>query len=466
MRVILTESRVDYARILEILTQSKPANEADPNYNYYKQLARWAEPGRTQASKGISLDKANTAIKISDRSLLDKNPTKLAKRYNNLGSLLTALKTLMDQEGKYNPNNATSQLIQKTTVDVLASLSGLKNQKEPGQGPAKPDSSQKPDPESTQESESNVNGRRDWTAYRAEKLAKVKPASKALSEFYDEYYSVEYAGVKPEKKREIVAKLKSLDKILIPEFNKLGYNPEVNPFASFLKILIKNKFDIFEKLTYNTYGAIHNSFIDRHITGNMLGQKFDETNILFCSDLYNKNGLDIVNYLDLQKQTLAAGKNSDIKNLIAKIFIQQDVEGETYDKKVNNLKELSSPVLPGADVAKLKSEPEIRELYRNLFGHEAKNKENDDLTKIVNETENDIILDMIYYLKSQYEAVLDDEDEAGIVKWLEDFNYKRNTTKIETSKEILSRYSKMRSAQTVLRLIGKLEAKKRKEAKK
>ena len=196
----------------------------------------------------------------------------------------------MDQEGKYDSSSALSNLIQKTTLEILASLSGIKDP-----NPVPPEESEKlenpVEPEGTKESEGPKEPEEstepvkpaekitDWTAERAKRLAQTNEPTKVLKQFYNDYYSQEYAGVQsPENDtNNIVSKLKSLDKILIKEFTKLGYNPSVNPLAQFLKILIKLKKDssrqskIFDKLTTNTYGAIHNSFINRYITGNMLG---------------------------------------------------------------------------------------------------------------------------------------------------------------------------------------------------
>jgi hypothetical protein len=155
----------------------------------------------------------------------------------------------------------------------------------------------------------------------------------------------------------------------------------------------------------------------------MLGQKFDEKNILFCSDLYNKNGLDIVSYLDLQNQALAAGENSDIKNLVAKIFIQQNVSGDTYGEKINNLKNLKEPTLPGAPEAKLKSELEIRELYRHLFGTAAnKTMDNNTINKILDyAVKQGIAQDLLWFLLAQ----------KGFTKM-----YKRT---VETAKNVLNK---------------------------
>lgn len=444
-KIYLTEA-IDSDSILRILTQSNPINKADPKYNYYKKLAVWANSNRRQLSiKNVDLN----TIKLSDRGLLSSN--KLNTRYNSLGSLLDALKNLMDSEGSY--KSARAKLIQQTTLEILASLSKI--------------------PDNTEEEKPQLYEGMDWTAEKAKRLANAKePTSEVLEKFYNDYYNIEYAGGTSAKAGDpnIVSKLKSLDKILIPEFNALGYNPTVNPLAQFLKILIKQKRDIFNKLTTNTYGAIHNSFIAHAITGNMLGN-YSETNILFCTDLYNYKGLDIVNYLVLQNQTNSElkkdSKHSSVKNLIAKMFIQQSVSGDTYEEKINNLLELENVILPSAPEAKLRSELEIRELYRYLFGHDAEEIRKSDISKIVQESAGkNAILDMVYYLISQYKLKADFETEVS--NWLKDTKYKPENKKIAESKEILAKYSNMELSE-ITALIDKLRAyyiKKQREEKK
>lgn len=439
-KTYLTEAyAVDTQVILSILTQNKPANKEDPKYSYYTKLANWVNSDHKQQKlKNIELNN----IKLTDRGLIEKR--KLVNKYSTLGHLLLALKNLMDQEGKYNPKNELSKLIQQTTLEILAGLSGIKDVDEQTAEPDDEDSSD----------ETAVRKGKDWTAYKAKKLASDKPTSKALEEFYDEYYSVEYADVEsPDADtRGIVAKLKSLDKILIPEFNKLGYNPEVNPFASFLKILIKEKFDIFKKLTFNTYGAIHNSFIEEHITGNMLGQKFDKTNILFCNDLYSKDGLSIVEYLSLQKQARNAQEKSEYAsdaNLIAKIFIRQPDESENFTEKVKALLAAKDAIVPGNKDAKLRSILEIRDLYRDIFKAEAEQPktkvDNKTVANIIKEAEQkNVILDMI-------ELILDQKEYAGSTKyseeaqkietWLEARNHTSTRKAKVDSKKILLNYS-------------------------
>ncbi len=452
-KIYLTEA-IDSQSVLKILiNKNKQIDTNHPKYNYYKALADWANPRQQEKIKKVDL----SAIKLSDRSLIGK---KLINRYNTLGSLLDTLKNLMDQEGRYNPESELAQSLQQMTVEILAALSKLEDNsklpEDPEEDPIEPE-----EPEEDPKEPENAKGR-DWTAYKAEKLAntKNKNPSDVLDEFYNEYYSVEYAEVESpaEDTQGIVAKLKSLDKILIPEFNKLGYNPEVNPFASFLKILIKHKRDIFNKLTTNTYGAIHNSFIAKSITGNMLGQKFDETNILFCSDLYNNNGLDIVEYLSLQKQAIDAAesnnKYSDDNKIIAKIFIQQDIPGNSYDEKIKNLLDATEVMLPGNDNAKIKSINEIRELYNYLFKSVAKKAVNSKTAKEILEQAKakDIVLSMIRYIldqnefTSKYTKLAQDTEE-----WLKTtFNYNRNEEKINQSKAVLSNYIINASAENIL----------------
>lgn len=451
VKTYLTEAyAIDNKSILRILTQDKQINKADPNYNYYEKLANWANSGgRQQKLKNVDLN----SIELSDRGLITKN--KMITEYTTLGHVLLALKNLMDQEGRYNPESELSRLIQLTTLEILGGLSGIKDPKK-----SDPESDPEPDPEPDPELDPDPkpdpkSGKsRDWTAYRAKKLANAakenKTTSKVLDEFYDEYYRTEYAGIKPEKEQEILAKLKSLDKILIPEFNKLGYNPEVNPFAQFLKILIEKKPKIFEKLTFNTYGAIHNSFIEKHVTGNMLGN-YNEGNILFCEDLYNKNGLDIVEYLDLQKQALDKAetddKYSNSKNqLIAVLFIQQKPLSDNYEENIEQLLTAENILLPAKDAAKVKSLLEVQELYRYLFKTETKKAVDiKTVVDIVNKAENqNIILDMIKLILAQNEYAGSAQyvkEAQKIDNWLDKRNHTYTKKNIIACREILLKYT-------------------------
>lgn len=408
--IILVEARIDNLSILRILTQNKQIDKADTNYNYYVQLANWANSQQEKTGK-IDLN----TIKLSDRSLIQKG--KLANNTKHLGATLERLKNLMDQEGKYDSNSELSNLIQQTTLEILAGLSGIKN--------PKPENEDEDDNDS--EDEKYPEGKIDWTAYKAKQLAEAsknnKSISEVLEEFYEFYYRKEYAGLKSKKEPDtdgIVAKLKSLDKILIPEFNKLGYNPEVNPFASFLKILIERKTKnstIFDSLNTNNYGAIHNSFIDRKITGNMLGRwdADSESNILFCEDLYSYKGLDIVKYLSIQKSLLDRAKSDDRFSaepslLAVKLLIHQNETGDTYADKVNALLNISKPIKPIDKGAKLRSALEISELYTYLFKDKLSNNEKTDQEKerekviklVIDQAEFDgILADMIYYIIRQ-----------------------------------------------------------------
>ena len=490
-KIILTEAYVDVNEILKILTQSSPANSTHPKYSYYKKLANWAnEKHRQQNLKNINLED----IELSDSHFFPNNRLyitgKIIKQYNTLGHLLEALKNLMKQEGKYNPDSELSNLIQKTTVEVLAGLSGIKDTtpeepKEPEEpkNPKDPDESEDPkEPEEPKEPNSPSGKHIDWTAERAKRLAHANgtPTSKILDQFYNDYYSQEYAGVAtPEEDLEdIVSKLKSLDKILIQEFTKLGYNPEVNPLAQFLKILIKlkkeNKSKIFDKLTPNTYGAIHNSFIKKTITGNMLGKWSQNSiaNILFCEDLYNHTGLEIVEYLANQHSILDAAKgdkrfSDDPKLLVAKLLVQQKNFGKTYEEKVKNLLDLPNVLWPTQPDAKLRSISEISELYTYIFpGHNvrsAKTEEEQETADKLNTItglakHKKVVLSMIQLIIHQdsFEKTYPKETD-WYKKWLAEIAYTPNDRNIAISNEILSDGYNLTTADK-LALVNKLRA--------
>jgi hypothetical protein len=456
--IYLTEAyAIDNNSILRILTQNKQINRSDPNYSYYAKLATWAnENGRQQKLKNIDLN----ALSLSDKGLVEKR--KLTTRYTTLGHLLNDLKNLMDQEGKYTPSSEISKLVQQTTLDILTQLSKPKvadTQEE------EPDNKE-PENENGSESENNADEPElyegmDWTAEKARRLeaAEGEP-SEMLDKFYDDYYSVEYAGKTKNSAGDssIVAKLKSLDKILIQEFNALGYNPAVNPLAQFLKLLIEYKPDIFNKLTTNTYGAIHNAFIAKSITGNMLGN-YNAGNILFCTDLYNRNGLDIVNYLSLWKKAYnkADGNNTAKNILAAKIVLKQPrAVGKTYGEKVDSLKKLQADavVAPGDSDAKLRSTSEIQELYRYIFRADtAEEEEEEELVKkevnsktIINildeAAKQNVMLDMIRLILGQ-KAYTNAYPEAAqkIKYWLEKRRYEPVQKNIDDSRRILSKYA-------------------------
>lgn len=416
-KTYLTEN-VDKNAILKILTQGNPSSTNNPQY---RQLADWA--GRRQSKiKNIEL----RSLKISDSSLIGKQ---LNNRYNTLGSLLNTLKNLTDSQGD---NAEIATLVQQITLEILEDL------KAKDEGNVQP------------KEEANLYEGMDWSAEKARRLTAARESGEAISEvldkFYDDYYRTEYAGGTDEG---IITKLKSLDKILIPEFNALGYNPEVNPLAQFLKILIEQKPDIFNKLNANNYGAIHNSFIDKKVTSNMLGN-YDKGNILFCSDLYNKNGLDIVEYLSLQNGALSKAK-SDLKGftsknqLIAVLFIQQKPLSDNYVQNINELKKATNILLPTANTAKVKSLLEIRELYRHLFGAVPERKvDQKDLDNIVKRVvEENIIFSTIQYLLEQDDLEAYDKVTIQVLKkWLTDIGYRtRNKKAIDKAKKILSGYS-------------------------
>lgn len=494
--VILVEAapKVNDNQLLSILTQSNPFDKDDQNIEYYRAVKTRLHQKRLEInSKGIELDKNKTKIAISDRSLIDKAPQKLQSYYSSIEGLLKTLWELMLSEGKFGQNAEMSNLIQKTTLEILEGLLNMKNPKDdpedpeedpeedPDETPEEPKKDPEPDPE--EDENLTASSTRDWTAYKAKKLANPngKKTSEILDEFYEEYYKIEYAGLKDKEEKDpngIVDKLKSLNKILIPEFNKLGYNPQANPFAQFLKILIKlkkeNKSTIFDKLTINNYGALHNSFIDRHITGNMLGNYSDKTKktIIFCDDLYNYNGLDIVNYLALQKTVLDAAKadtrySNDPELIVAKMFIQQSVPEDSskpfdYKEKVNKLLSPETDAkLPSESGTKMRSWLEISEMVQVVFGVTAKkNLSKKDRDFIIAQAKSqNIILDMVYLLLAQNSFIKDYPSKAEEAeKWLtpKQNTYKHTNENIKKCKDLLKKY--MLDSGNIKELVGALMA--------
>ena len=483
--VILIESRIDGNSILRILTQNKQINRTDPNYNYYKKLADWAN---SKQEKTGPIDLGTMAL--SDNTLLTSGS--LTKNTNHLGHTLNQLKNLMDQKGKYDVANANSNLIQKTTLEILAGVSGIKGNIVPTEAPKEePEEEQKEEPsEDSAEAKPELYQGMDWTAEKEKRLANPgdKTTSEILEKFYNDYYKIEYAGLGSPDEEDtsgIVDKLKSLDSILVQEFNKLGYNPAVNPFAQFLKNLIAYRRDIFNKLTTNTYGAIHNSFIKGHITGNMLGN-FDDSsnmNILFCADLYNRRGLDIVKYLSLQKtihSTAKANKefSADPWGLTVRVLIQQEQPDDTFAKKVDALRKSEEVTLPVQEKAKLRTTSEINELYRYIFkssltndnsaveaedgipNNEADDAKNETINLVTSLAKhNKIVLSMIRFILDQPNFKKEYQKHTAVYeKWLEEIPYKRSERNIEKSRRILMLDNLKISTEDMPKLIKKLIA--------
>ncbi len=448
-KVLYLTEDVDNQAILKILTLNNTLDLESSELRYYKKLAEWALKQRTKI-KNINLDN----IELSDRSLVGKG---ISARTNSLLSTLNELNSKL--AGKFDANNETSKKVQQLTVDILAGLSKIKNPIQTEE--QEPEKQELDEPGTTgQESEGQaLYAGMDWTAEKARRLqnANGKATSKILDKFYNDYYKIEYAGLKSPEENDtsgVVNKLKSLDKILIQEFNKLGYNPIVNPLAQFLKNLIKYRPDIFEKLNTNNYGAIHNSFIDKYITGNMLGHydTYKDTTILYCSDLYNYKGLDIVKYLLLQSQALNAAEDnnrySEDKDLIAKMFIKQNIPDDSdYLTKIEYLfgqnpdNTITTVISPSdKNNAKLKSEPEISEIYRHLFNSAPKKQVN--IEAIIDQAKTKaVIFDMIRHLLDQddFERTYKDLSK-DMETWLKNKQYKRNDDKIKVCKELLSGY--------------------------
>jgi hypothetical protein len=191
----------------------------------------------------------------------------------------------------------------------------------------------------------------------------------------------------------------------------------------------------------------------------MLGN-YDENNILFCSDLYNYRGLDIVEYLSLQKQTIDKAERSTeysaIKKFIARVFIQQKTFADNYEENINKMLDAKESEIMSVinKNAKLKSLLEVQELYRRLFKSAAKKQVNVD--EIVNEAKNQkVVLDMIRHILDQDDfkrAYPDDAKETKVR--LTEIGYKRDENKIDICEEILSEY--ILDAKSEYKILAKL----------
>jgi hypothetical protein len=461
LRTYLTEAySIDNKSILRILTQNKQINKADPDYSYYEKLANWVnESSRQQKLKNIDLN----SIKLSDRRLITQN--QLTNKHTTLGHTLLALKNLMDQKGNYNPSSDLSNLIQLTTLEILAGLSGLK----------------KTPTETTENDKLELYEGMDWTAEKARRLANPngKATSEILDQFYNDYYKIEYAGLKSSDTEDaIVTKLKSLDKILVQEFTKLGYNPEVNPLAQFLKILIKlkkeNNVGIFDKLTLNTYGAIHNSFKDGKLKGNNL-VNYNDKHLVFCEDLYNYKGLSMVKYIRLFADTLKKAETVKVEPeqdkwvLVAKIFIRQDLAdaGEPTDISLQDkvtalLNKQDNVRFPTEKNAKLRSFAEIEELYISIFKETfaiEKPRENEAINAIISSAiSKNAVLDMIYYIITlgAFKKVYSNDVIEKIQAELKKRNYEQASGLIDYCKRTYDPHSDTLSKEDLMSLIKKL----------
>jgi len=202
----LIEKRLPQSK--DVLTILAPEGKDNPDYDYYTKLAEWA--GKHMQKTGeVQLDKLELSYKAEVLKL------GLPPRTNQLWGMINKLIELVE---KYSSSQKELKIIKQTTLEILAGLSKMPN-------PRKPEEPEEPAENGTDEAVSNK-GKLDWTAERARRLNDAKKTntatSEVLSKFYDDYYSQEYAGVEsPEKDTKgIVAKLKSLDKVLTIEFNK------------------------------------------------------------------------------------------------------------------------------------------------------------------------------------------------------------------------------------------------------
>jgi hypothetical protein len=104
-----------------------------------------------------------------------------------------------------------------------------------------------------------------------------------------------------------------------------GFSADSNPMVAFLnQNFVQKKLLLTKKLNANSYKALHNAVVKKYLSL-VEFRKFNDYNILYCLDLYNKLPADIYKYLELQKVILNPKKTSystEIQTLNKRIFIK------------------------------------------------------------------------------------------------------------------------------------------------
>lgn len=141
--------------------------------------------------------------------------------------------------------------------------------------------------------------------------------------------------------------IKSLGPGFTQELTYLGFTKEENPFLEFLHWNSDTPLKSFN-LTSQTYGTLHNAYVDNILTKKDLRGKgiAAYNNIIYCADLYTKPVKEMEEYLELQHKC-------KITDDIASIFYTGDTLGEqTQDRKLKTLTEIRGQL--SADEEKVK----------------------------------------------------------------------------------------------------------------
>ncbi len=184
-----------------------------------------------------------------------------------------------------------------------------------------------------------------------------------------------------------------------------GVTETQNVFIRFVKYLRSKEIEI----KHDGYSAIHNAFADRRLSVNdLLGTgMFHYSNIIFCSDFYNKSYLDCDKYLTCQykidqKDSVTNLLNDEDKALLKtmeealiKVMYKSDktlvsvseandnriklfgLDGEMSNKRSINSKEVDNIIqnlLKISNNDKIKLATDLCKVYYNSFDNESVNK--------------------------------------------------------------------------------------------
>lgn len=143
-----------------------------------------------------------------------------------------------------------------------------------------------------------------------------------IQEIEDEFWIDCFVSLWPE---ELLENLQLLGGYFKKDLLNWGFSADSNPMVAFLnQNFVQKKLLLTKKLNANSYMALHNAVVKKYLSL-VEFRKFNDYNILYCLDLYNKLPADIYKYLELQKVILNPKKTSystEIQTLNKRIFIK------------------------------------------------------------------------------------------------------------------------------------------------
>lgn len=196
-------------------------------------------------------------------------------------------------------------------ADFLAvNLSAIiKNQKDPGkEAPAKAVESDNDADTVDAASERDISRVTDWEKELAERVAENNKldASKRKSDeevedlFFKDFFRYGHHGWD----KVCAEQLFSIGNYLRKALKTLKFNPKTNPLLGFItNTYVINKLIKTGLLTADTFKAIYIALAKKLLASSEL-MTSNDSNIIYCQDLYNKSTSDIVKYLNIQSNIL------------------------------------------------------------------------------------------------------------------------------------------------------------------